>query len=333
MPDDFDYSLPRKARLRTSTEQPIMTMLLIALSVAFTAAYWYSNYDKTSPFRGIANIGVVSAADIWDGKYWALITSMFPHANLMHIAFNMMWTWRLGAAIEKEVHPVAYLFFILGAAILGSGVQLCIAGQTGIGMSGVVYAMFGLMWAGRGSFVTWRGMATRDNLNLFIGWGVLCIVTTYFNIMPVANGAHFGGLLFGLCVGFIWYAPRRRPVFAAPLAALCVITVMSLMWAPWSESWQWWRGNRYAKNGHPLAAIDHYRLSIRLGGAEEPLLENIVISWTDEMNTAITKRDDAGIQRAAAELKRANDALSNYKSLHPGTPAAEPPTADSSDGK
>src|SRR5580658_8984336 len=120
MPDDFDYSLPRKARARQSVDQPIITMLLIGLSVAFTAAFWYSQNDKTSPVSGIANIGVVSAWEIWDGKYWGMITSMFPHVNFVHILFNMMWTWRLGAAIEKEMNPIAYLLFVVAAAAIGS---------------------------------------------------------------------------------------------------------------------------------------------------------------------------------------------------------------------
>ena len=322
MPDDFDYSQPRSARLRQSTDQPIITMLLIVLSVVFTAAYWYANYDKTSPIRGIANIGVVPAADIWDGKYWALITCMFPHINIIHIVFNMMWTWRLGAAIEKEMHPVAYLLFVIAATVLGSGVQLCIAGQTGIGMSGVVYAMFGLMWAGRGASVTWRSLASRDNLNLFLGWGVLCIATTYLNIMPVANGAHFGGLVIGLCVGFLWYAPRRRPVFMAPLALLCVVTIMAVKWVPWSGSWQWWRGNRDLKGGHPLAAIDHYKLSVKLGGPEEGLLQNITLSWQHVLKDAVQNNNTAETDRALMELKNANSDLVNFQSTHapkPGT--------------
>ncbi len=212
MPDDFDYSQPSKARRRlqsSSTDPPIITMLMIALSILFTAVYWYSEYDKNSPLRGVANAAVVPANEIWDGKYWALITAMFPHVDILHIAFNMIWIWRLGAAIEKELHPVAYLLFIVSAAVIGAGVDLCISGQTGIGMSGVGYAMFGLMWAGRGSFTSWRGLATRDNLTLFIGWGVLCIITTYLNIMPVGNGAHAGGFVFGLWHRIPCYAPRR----------------------------------------------------------------------------------------------------------------------------
>ena len=104
------------------------------------------------------------------------------------------------------------------------------SGVPGIGMSGVVYAMFGLMWAGRGMYPAWGAVATQYNLRLFIGWGLFCLVATYIPALhfAVANGAHGGGFLLGLSLGFLFFAPRRRWIWAVPLALLVAATIFAV---------------------------------------------------------------------------------------------------------
>ena len=290
----------------------------MALSVVFTAAYWFSGSNKGSPFYSIGHIGVVSPEDIWNGHYSAMLTCIFYHGDLFHIIFNMMWTWRLGAAIERELSPLAYLGFLVGGAIIASGVQIGLTGVPGIGMSGVGYAMFGLIWGGRGNSIEWRSLASKDNRNLFIGWGVLCIITTYLNILPVANGAHFGGLLFGLCIGYLFFAPRRRPLYWIPMAIMAVLTVTGIRWVPWSSAWQWWAGNREYRSHHYASAVDHYRWSIKLGDHDPGLLENIVLGTSAEYYEALGRNDVKAMERLSHELDTAQKQWDVVKPV--GTP-------------
>lgn len=59
-------------------------------------------------------------------KIWQLITHMFMHANLMHIAFNMFALYSFGSALEHFWGEKKFLFFYiscgLGAALLQLGV-------------------------------------------------------------------------------------------------------------------------------------------------------------------------------------------------------------------
>ena len=196
----------------------------MALSTIITVAFLEPG-AVSSPLW--AKIGSFGLAETPQAAPWGLVTTIFVHGSWLHLLFNMLWLVQLGRILESTLHPVVYLAFILGAAAVGSACEVLVSGTTGIGMSGVVYAMFGLMWAGRGMFPVWAAVATRDNLRFFIGWGLFCVVATWFHFLSVANGAHGGGFLFGLCIGFLFFTPRRRWVWAAPLALLVGVTVFS----------------------------------------------------------------------------------------------------------
>lgn len=313
MPDDWDYSNTKRSRPVLSSNSPaipVLTYLLCGLCVALTLAWWGEDLLKGTPLSIFSSIAHVSAEDVWDGRYYGLFTSFFLHGSILHIAFNMMWFLQLGRLLERTLSPLTYIGFLLAAALVGSCAEIAIDGQTGVGASGVVYAMFGLMWAGRGAFAEWRSVATRDNLNLFLGWGVFCLFATWAHFMNIANAAHFGGLLLGLCVGWLFYAPRRRWFAVAPLVLLALFCVASLTWLPWSSSWNWYRGGKEYDQRHYSPALMHYQRALREGGDPGELWFNIGLAW----NGIAMDADKRGNSEArdAARLK-SESALSQSK--------------------
>ena len=56
-----------------------------------------------------------------DFKFWQLLTHMFMHGGIMHLAFNMFALWMFGSSIESIFGSKRFLFFYLtcglGAAI------------------------------------------------------------------------------------------------------------------------------------------------------------------------------------------------------------------------
>lgn len=235
MPDAWDFS-QRPQRAGPVVQTPILTYLLCALSVVITIPYLLPGAVSSPLWYQLGHFGL---AENPKTAPWSLITAIFIHGSPLHLIFNMLWLVQLGRILEGTLHPLAYLAFIVGAAAVGSGCEWIIPHSTnipgeyyhsvGIGMSGVVYAMFALMWAGRSLYPAWGLMATRDNLRFLVGWALLCVVATYipFFHIGVANGAHGGGFLFGLCIGFLFFSPRRRWVWAAPLALLVGVTIFS----------------------------------------------------------------------------------------------------------
>ncbi len=326
MPDDFDFS-PDAARKRAKGQppsQPLMTQTLCFFCVLITLAYFTPDAVKGPLWGALGKFGLVSMEDLWNGKFYGLFTSFFVHLSIGHILFNMMWFWRIGGLLETSIAPWKYLLFLMGAALVGSCSEIVVSGQTGAGASGVVYAIFGLLWAGRGSFPAWRSAANRQNLNYFVIWGLLCVVFTYTKVMPIANGAHWGGFLYGLAVGNLFAAPRRQPLWGIALALLGGVCVLSLTWLPWSWPWQWAQGSKAYGQGNYAAAIQCYERSLKLGGDVRPLKENMALSWEKIAFEADRRHDEKAAEAAlnrADTLRREAEAMPSPNEAESKTPS------------
>jgi GlpG protein len=137
--DSFFDSKPFRAPL-TTVACAVCVMIFVALNMASEA-----------DFGGVAaNLGYLPDRVIWEGKPWVLITSVFVHLEIWHILFNIYWLWILGSCLEESIGSVRWLLFFVGAAWVSSSAELLLGGNSGIGMSGVVYALFGFGWIARG---------------------------------------------------------------------------------------------------------------------------------------------------------------------------------------
>ena len=261
-------------------QTPLLTGLLCAICVIVSLASFAAKGGGSTGLSQLAHFGFVNQEDIWNGRWWGLFTTVFLHADYLHLLFNMLWLYQLGSVMERSLNALVYVLFLAAAAAVGSGVELAFSGTTGIGASGVVYAMFGLMWAGRGRYPEWGGYANPANLRLFIGWGIFCVIATQLHWLAIANGAHAGGFLFGLSVGWLFFSSRPlRWLWALPLAGLIALTLLSVTWMPWSEAWNFWKGNREFARQHYSQAIGLYQRSLSRGGDAYSNWYNISLAW------------------------------------------------------
>ena len=215
---------------------PWITYTVIAIcSVIFA----YLNLATgTSAYHGVKSFLMPLCIDIWRGAYWGLVVTAFVHIELWHILFNMWWTKDFGRVLESTMGRSWYTLFIIGAAIAGSGVELAFSGQTGIGFSGVLYAMFGYGLVARQADDRLRRVINKQTVQWLLGWLVLCMVLTMAKVWNVANGAHLGGFLFGCLVASAFVLKKYVKLSYVGLAVLLVIAITSAVYAPWSPYWK-----------------------------------------------------------------------------------------------
>jgi rhomboid protease GluP len=135
------------------------------------------------------------------GWYWQLLTAVFLHANLAHLAFNAYALYILGRDIEGLYGSVWFtvLFFVAG---LGGSVAWYLLGtnEPSVGASG---AIFGLIAAEAAFFLRNRELFGAFGRQRLINVVVLLAINFVlgFTIPNVNYIAHLGGLVTGFLVG------------------------------------------------------------------------------------------------------------------------------------
>jgi GlpG protein len=141
-----------------------------------------------------------SIPQISEGQIWRLITPIFLHANLLHLLFNMWMLYDLGTIVERKLGSIRYAALVLIVALASNYGQFLVSGPNFVGMSGVVYGLFGYAWI-RGRFDPASGLYMRPNVVYWmIAWMVFCMINTSLH---VANTAHGVGLAAGALLGYL----------------------------------------------------------------------------------------------------------------------------------
>jgi membrane associated rhomboid family serine protease len=171
------------------------------LAIAVTIAWW-SKLDVSPLFE---------TAMIRRGETWRLITNIFPHIDILHLAFNIYWLWVFGTLVEQVYGHLRTAALIILFA-LGSGSVEFASALGGVGLSGVVYGFFGLLWVLSRRDDRFRDAVDERTVQLFVLWFFLCIVTTMLHVFSVGNIAHGAGAVLGALTAAAIVIPRRRVV-------------------------------------------------------------------------------------------------------------------------
>ncbi|APR85174.1 Hypothetical protein A7982_10523 [Minicystis rosea] len=206
---------------------------------------------------------------------WRLVVSALPHVldvgklDVFHLPFNLYWLWLFGTKIEDVFgHVKTLLLFLMLAA--GSAAAEYALFHGGIGLSGVTYGLFGMLW-----FLTPRDRRFTDTVDarttrLMVGWFFFCIVCTFSKVWAVANVAHGVGALLGGLVGAAVAARTRGLRLVAGVAIPAVLasswvgatTLRPRLNMAHDAQGSFQDGYQALQSGHPEDAIRHYRIAV-----------------------------------------------------------------------
>lgn len=167
------------------------------------------------------------------GEVWRLVSSMFLHASIVHVAVNMLALYFLGSFAEQTFGGGRFLALYLVSGLAG-GVAALYFSEFSVPVVGASGAIFGIL-GGILGFAIRRGTFTMRNpvimqlvfiaaINLFIG----------ASIPNISNTAHIGGMVGGLFFGALIATSiysRKRGAIAVPLAVTLVLeTILVALW-------------------------------------------------------------------------------------------------------
>lgn len=182
------------------------------LAIGVTLAWW-AKIDISPLF---------DTAMIRRGELLRLVTSIFPHTGILHLAFNIYWLCIFGTLIEETLGHLRTAVLILLFAI-GSGAWEFALARGGVGLSGVGYGLFGLIWMLSRYDERFTDAIDTRTVQLFVGWFFFCVFATYTKIMPVGNIAHGAGAVLGILTGLAIARPDNRALFTAGLGATLLL--------------------------------------------------------------------------------------------------------------
>ncbi len=178
---------------------PEVTSALISINLGL--------YAMTSPTLFEANRYVLlyfgsSGLYLMHGRYYTLITSMFLHANILHLGLNMYALYILGKVVELSLGRVKYLLMYFISGVVGNLLSAFLDPRTvGVGASGAIMGLLGYMVA-----MEYRVTGKLSSSTIFIA---LFVIFGGFSA-NVDVLAHAGGFV----VGLIWGLGRRfRPAY------------------------------------------------------------------------------------------------------------------------
>ncbi|MDI1464254.1 rhomboid family intramembrane serine protease [Catellatospora sp. KI3] len=164
---------------------------------------------------------------IHDGGYYRLLTAMFLHYGVIHLALNMWALWVLGRSLEAALGPVRFgaLYLICG---FGGNVACALLSPYAFS-AGASTAIYGLFAA---YFFVLRRLG-RDAMSVL---PIIAInVVLSFSIPGISWQGHLGGLVTGAVCGLgLAYAPRenRNFVQAVVLAGVFAVLVALAVFVP-----------------------------------------------------------------------------------------------------
>ncbi|MGN0992658.1 MAG: rhomboid family intramembrane serine protease [Bacilli bacterium] len=179
-------------------KKPIITYGLIAINVIIFLLGMIFNLSDDF-INLFANYGPL----VTEGQYYRLFTSMFIHANLFHILFNMYALYLLGAQAEGFFGKGKFLVIYILSGISGSLLSILLnQGAVSVGASGAIFGILGaLLYFGYNNRVYLGNTLIREIVPV-----IIINLAFGFMMTGVDNFAHIGGLIGGIttamAVGF-----------------------------------------------------------------------------------------------------------------------------------
>ncbi len=148
---------------------------------------------------------------------WMFVTSIFLHASVAHLFFNMLALFFFGIYLEPMIGRRRFIALFFASGIIGNiGYMFTAASpyDPAIGASGAIYGVIGTLATLAPLAIVFVGFLPMPMFLAAAGWAFLAFVGL-FEPSTIAVGAHLGGMGLGVAYG-VYLRIRYRMMSVRP---------------------------------------------------------------------------------------------------------------------
>lgn len=200
--------------LRLAAKKPLATYVLLAVTVVMYGLQYLSTLLSPSGYDWPYILGGKINEFILAGQLWRLITPVFLHGGILHLAFNMYALYSIGTSLERYYGSQRFLTLYFIGGFAGNVLSFLLSQYPSLGAS---TAIFGLVAAELVFILKNKKMFGSKARSMLINLVLVILVNLSFGLganSGIDNWGHLGGLAGGLI--FAWlagpiYMPRAIP--------------------------------------------------------------------------------------------------------------------------
>jgi rhomboid protease GluP len=160
------------------------------------------------------------------GDWWRLITCVFVHIGIIHIAFNMYALYMVGVYLEPLLGKTKYVAAYLCTGIFASLASLWWHKEpvASAGASGAIFGIYGVFLA----LLSTSLIPKQIRNSLLQSIGIFVVYNLVYGMKSgVDNSAHIGGLVSGLLIGYLYY-PGLKMATKKAMAVVGIIIAVTI---------------------------------------------------------------------------------------------------------
>lgn len=198
------------------------TVLLILLCMLATIAHLYFS---DSPFVSALYF---SGENLKRGFFWTPITSIFIHADPIHLLGNMLFLYVFGGAIEKEIGSSRMLvaFFLGGALSFILSLFFYEPNVVMIGASAAIFTLVAMIMLIKPLKFSWLFLMPLGLVAILYFIYNILMLYTGFGESEVSYLGHIIGFLVGIPLGISWSRGRWKRNLLVTIALLILYIIM-----------------------------------------------------------------------------------------------------------
>ena len=216
------FRLPVTSSLITAN-----VLIYLAVSALATSRGVPWNVALVNQIGEVLDRGALIPAGVAGGEWWRLLTSVFLHSGLLHLAFNMVALYFLGTFAESAFGRWRFFTLYVLSGLSGGVAYLYFGAfdRPAVGASGAIFGLLGsiLGYALRRGTFSWQNPLIRQLLillafNVYLG----------LSIPNISNTAHMGGLAGGFAFGWLMAPTVYSQKKWRPLTPVAVVLGIEL---------------------------------------------------------------------------------------------------------